>query len=975
MSEFKALRVALRKATPSAAWRVGERTFEAGRVALRSIEDDGEEYIFSVTIGPSASDVTLWPNEPDWEVEPEVPTRGSAHAVAALLAMEAGVDGLSAAAVPPKIVIALRTRGERLAVQGFIDEDGDRRAAPVPLPGSLRADKQIDHLLRMAKTWTGSQVPPRSYKPLLNALLECDVVELDGEVIQASRRGLDMVVVVDRFGPGFRLRLQDNEEALRVFPGEPTLVLSKERIQPRGYGDLPPLERHRLSNPVIYGPHELALLTSSRLPQLEKMLRVIRLDDVPETSSAGLVLRLDLMPSPGGMEVQPRIVYGEPPVAELIGSGLVPLGGLSQFPARDMREEHQLTEQLRRELGMRPGERRVSLGADAARFVRDRLPAFSGTVHASVDLDRFAVRKAFAVDVQMRGQRLDVQFQSGESMVGLRRVVDAWQRGHELVSLPNGGFAPLPAEWLGQHGATALHLLDGAADGGPLPRHLAPVAVELLEAEGAEIPPDLAGLASVLRGAGGVPDLPPPDGLLAELRPYQGTGQAWLRVMEQQGLPCVLADDMGLGKTLQTLTMILADVGKGPTLVVAPRSVLRNWQDEAARFTPALRVAQLHGPGRTRTLVGMRRGELDLIVTTYGVVRQDAEALSRINLRCVVLDEAQAIKNPDSKTARAARSLTARHRLALTGTPIENHLSELWSLFNFLSPGFFGSRRHFDETFGKNATAGDPHALEALRRRVRPFVLRRLKSDVAKDLPPRTDIVLRCPLSPVQRAAYDTVLRGSAQSLDSADRRPRRMKVLEILTRLRQASCHSGLLPGGDAAAASGKLDLLLEHLVPIVEEGHAALVFSQWTSLLDLVEPRLEEAGIDFLRLDGSTRNRADIVDQFQKSDGPPVFLISLKAGGTGLNLTRADHVVHLDPWWNPAVERQATDRAHRIGQERPVFAYKLVSEGTVEERILALQQRKTALADAVLEGQGVTALSDIELEDLLEPLGPPSI
>ena len=975
MSEFKALRVALRKATPSAAWRVGERTFEAGRVALRGIEDDGAEYIFAVTIGPSASEVTVWPEEPDWEVDPEPPTRGSAHAVAALLAMEAGVDELTAAKEPPQIVIALQRRGERLTVEAFIEEEGSRRRAPVPLPASLRADKQIDHLLHMAKSWTGSQVPPRSYKPLLNALLEADVVEFDGRAIEASRRGMDMVAVVDRFGPGFRLRLEDSEEAIRVFPGEPTLVLSEGRIQPRGYGRLPELERHRLNKPVIYGPHELALLTAKRLPQLETMLRVIRRDDVPETSSAGLVLRLDLMPSPGGIEVQPRIVYGAPPVAELIGSGLIPLGGLTQFPARDMREERLLVEQLRRELGMRPGERRVSLGADAARFIRDRLPSFSGTVHASIDLDQFSVRDAFSVDVQMRGQRLDVQFQSGESLVGLRRVVDAWQRGQELVALPGGGFAPLPAEWLGLHGATALHLLDGASDGGPLPRHLAPVAVELLEAESAEIPPDLAGLASVLRGAGGVPDLPPPGGLLADLRPYQSSGQAWLRVMEQQGLPCVLADDMGLGKTLQTLTMVLANVKAGPTLVVAPRSVLRNWQDESARFTPALRVAQLHGPGRTKTLVRMKRGELDLIVTTYGVVRQDAEALSRIPLRCIVLDEAQAIKNPDSKTARAARALHAQHRLALTGTPIENHLSELWSLFSFLSPGFFGSRRHFDETFGKNATAGDPHALEALRRRVRPFVLRRLKCDVAKDLPPRTDIVLRCPLSTAQRAAYDSVLRGTAQSLKSGDARPRRMKILEILTRLRQASCHSGLLPGGEESAESGKLDLLLEHLSPIVEEGHAALVFSQWTSLLDLVEPRLKAADIGFLRLDGSTRNRADIVDQFQQKNGPPVFLVSLKAGGTGLNLTRADHVIHLDPWWNPAVERQATDRAHRIGQDRPVFAYKLVSEGTVEERILMLQQRKMALADAVLEGEGVTALSDTELEELLEPLGAPSL
>jgi hypothetical protein len=970
MSDLKALRVALRQATPTAAWRVGERTFEAGRVALRSRSDDGSEYVFAVTIGPTPSEVTLWPDEPDWEVDPEPPTRGSAHAVAAMLALEQGVEDLEEAAAPPRILLALTTRGDRFTVRGFIDEDGARREAPVPLPASLRADPSIDHLLRTARSWAGGQVPPRAYKALMNALMEADLVELDGAPVEASRRAMDMIVVVDRFGPGYRLRMEDAPEAERVFPGEPTLVLGEGRIQPRGTGRLSELEVHRLSKPVLYAPHELALLTSQRLPELESLIRVVRRDDVPETTSAGLVLRLDLSPRPGGLEVHPRIVYGEPPVAELIGVGLVPLGGLAQFPARDMRQERQLADTLQRELGMRPGERRMAVGVDAARFVRDRLPGFSGTVHAQVDLDRFAQADPFDVQVRMVGERLDVQFVSGPALVGLRRVVEAWQRGDELVALPDGGFAPLPSQWLGEHGAAALHLLEGGGGDGPLPRHLAPVAVDLLQADGGAVPPELASLAALLREAGGIPDLPPPEGLQATLRPYQQVGQAWLRTMEEQGLPCVLADDMGLGKTLQTLAMVLAAPSLGPTLVVAPRSVLRNWRDEAARFAPSLRVASLHGANRAATLRQLDEGAVDLLVTTYGVLRQDVDVIREIPLRCVVLDEAQAIKNPDSKTARAARRLRAKHRVALTGTPIENHLSELWSLFSFLSPGFFGGREHFDRTFGQPASAGEPRAVEALRARVRPFVLRRLKQDVARDLPPRTDIVLRSPMSKAQRKAYETALRGGAWRPDPSDKRPRRMQVLEVLTRLRQACCHPGLLPGGDAEAPSGKLDLLLDHLGPIVEEGHAALVFSQWTSLLDLVEPRLAAAGISFVRLDGSTRDRGAVVDRFQADDGPPVFLISLKAGGTGLNLTRADHVIHLDPWWNPAVERQATDRAHRIGQERPVFAYKLVSEGTVEERILALQSRKMALADAVLEGQGVTALSDDELLELLAPL-----
>ncbi len=970
MSEVKALRAALRRATPAAAWQVGERTFEAGRVALVGREADGSEITFSVTIGSSPAEVILWPEDADWEVDPEPPSRGSAHAVAALLALESGLDTITEAAATPKVVIELTTSNDRIRIGAWVEVDGARNPAPIPLPASLRPEPALEHLLRTSRSWGQAQIPPRAYDMLLKGLLEADAVELDGQPVEVSRRGLDMRAVVDRFGAGFRLRLEDAPEVERAFPGEPTLVVSPGRLQPRGYGRLSALERHRLAKPVIYDPHELALLTSKRLPELEKLITVIRRDDVPETTAAGLVLRLDLLPAPGGMDVQPRVVYGEPPVAELLPQGLVPLGGLSQFPARNVREEHQLVEQLQRELGMRPGDRRRLLGADAARFIRDRLPRFRGTVHDRVDLDRFAVTGDLNPHVAMTGSRLDVQFATEGSLIGLQRVVDAWQQGEELVALPDGGFAPLPVAWLAEHGGAALLLLEGGGGAGPLPRHLAAVAVDLLDAQDAPIPPDLLGLAQVLRGAGGVPDLPPPVGLEAELRPYQRIGQAWLRTLEEQGLSGVLADDMGLGKTLQTLSAVLAGKDAGPTLVVAPRSVLRNWQDEAARFTPELRVASLHGASRQSTLRRLAAGELDLVVTTYGVMRQDAEQIARVPLRCVVLDEAQAIKNPDSKTARAARTLKADHRLALTGTPIENHLSELWSLFTFLSPGFFGSRNQFDASFGKPAAAGDPHAIDALRRRVQPFVLRRLKSEVATDLPPRTDIVLRCPLSQAQKEAYDQALRGGVSALGIDDKRPRRMQVLEILTRLRQASCHAGLLPGGDPFAASGKLDLLLEHLEAIVDEGHAALVFSQWTSLLDRVEPRLDDASIPFLRLDGSTRNRAEVVDRFQDRNGPPVFLISLKAGGTGLNLTRADHVVHLDPWWNPAVERQATDRAHRIGQERPVFAYKLVSEGTVEERILSLQARKMALADAVLEGQGVTSITDEELEELLAPL-----
>ena len=427
--------------------------------------------------------------------------------------------------------------------------------------------------------------------------------------------------------------------------------------------------------------------------------------------------------------------------------------------------------------------------------------------------------------------------------------------------------------------------------------------------------------------------------------------------MGRAGLGALLADDMGLGKTLQALCAV-----HGRTLVVAPTSVLHNWADEMRRFRPALRASVYHGPGR-----GLDP-DADVTLTTYAILRLDADSLAAQRWGTVVLDEAQAIKNPESQVAAAAYRLRAERRIALTGTPVENRLDELWSQFHFLNRGLLGGRRDFHERYAAPIAAGEPGSAERLRERIRPFVLRRLKRDVAPELPPRTEMVLHCELSPDERAVYDAV---RAAALNDVVRRlgagGNVLAALEALLRLRQAACHAGLVPGQQAERSS-KLDLLLESLENVVAEGHKALVFSQWTSLLDLTEPHLREARIDFLRLDGSTRDRAAVVHGFQEETGPPVMLISLKAGGTGLNLTAADHIFLLDPWWNPAVEDQAADRAHRIGQERPVMVYRLVAEDTVEERILDLQERKREIAQAALgQADQAAGITRAELLDLL--------
>jgi SNF2 family DNA or RNA helicase len=399
--------------------------------------------------------------------------------------------------------------------------------------------------------------------------------------------------------------------------------------------------------------------------------------------------------------------------------------------------------------------------------------------------------------------------------------------------------------------------------------------------------------------------------------------------------------------------------------VVAPTSVLHGWERETERFRPELRVSLYHGPGRRLD------PKADLTITSYALLRQDKKELTEPTWDCVVLDEAQMIKNPESQIARAALELDARARFALTGTPVENRLDELWSQLHFLNPGLLGGRSQFRERYSRPIAEGDAEVAARLRQRIRPFILRRLKKDVAPDLPPLSEVVLDCELSTEERAVYDSVRAATVRSVVERLRAGGNvMAALEALLRLRQAACHSSLVPGQEANNnSSSKLETLYARLEEAVADGHRALVFSQWTSLLDLVEPGLRERDIEWLRLDGSTRNRGEVVDRFQSGEGEPVMLLSLRAGGTGLTLTAADHVFLLDPWWNPAVEAQAADRTHRIGQERPVVVHRLIARDTVEEGILRLHSRKRALADAALEdADGSTRLSRDDLVELLE-------
>jgi hypothetical protein len=473
-----------------------------------------------------------------------------------------------------------------------------------------------------------------------------------------------------------------------------------------------------------------------------------------------------------------------------------------------------------------------------------------------------------------------------------------------------------------------------------------------------------------------------PAGFTVELRPYQRIGLGWMGFLAGQGLGGVLADDMGLGKTVQTLAHILAEKNSGgmsaPFLVVCPTTLVATWRDEAARFAPELEVLIMHGHDRPRATEAL--GGVDLVVTTYPLLIRDDALLGSMTWHGIALDEAQAIKNPAARWTQVACRLKAGHRLCLTGTPVENHLGEAWSLFTFLMPGLLSDSKTFARVFRTPIEKkGDADRRQLLSRRLKPFLLRRTKAEVAAELPAKTEIVRRIDLAGDQRDLYETL----RLSMDEKVRRAVASKglgrssivILDALLKLRQACCDPRLVKlkaGGKSGRGSAKLDFLMEFVPPLVEEGRRILLFSQFTSMLGLIKAELDKAKIPFVELTGDTVDRDKPVKSFQ-SGAVPLFLISLKAGGVGLTLTAADTVIHYDPWWNPAVEDQATDRAHRIGQDKPVFVYKLIAAGTVEERMLELQNRKRAFAAALFDpdSKGALSFTEEDLAALFQPIG----
>lgn len=892
---------------------------------------------------PISHKVSLWPEDEDAFCDCGDRVEPCVHIAAAVAALRNGLEVTEETATGKKGLRYRLVRNARfLRFERFIGEEPLRTSLMSRLGdvSPTQDDFAIDQVLEAN---SGSEISSATWfrlMPYLKNLSETQSseIKLDEERIE--------------FGtplPEFYGRLTSEKNGLRLALSPPGGMTERFSNGPALFGSvlrafeesgLSPKDREALvGDGRWFSPAEMPRLLTEILPQLEKRIRIDReSESVPGVTEDPPKIVLRMEPTEGGvLSVVPTIEYA------------------SEYALKDREAEAALVRRLETELRMLPGRRALLRGAAAVDFLR-KIANDSSIERRGTGTAHFKFESEILPRFETTGDDFSMEFRtpSGKS-VDPASVIAAWHGGEELVSLLGGGFAPLPMEWLNQFAPQLERLLLLRAEGkGRLPKYARPALLDLYESSGGALESGLRALKECFDEKEGVPEaLLPPD-LRVELRPYQKAGVNWLRFLTDSGMGALLADDMGLGKTLQTIAVM-----RGRVLVVAPKSVISAWKEQIEKFRPSLKVALYQGSARV-----LDPGA-DVTLVTYGLLRQESELFRKEEWDFAILDEAQTIKNPSSQVAQAAHRLRAKARITLSGTPVENRLDDLWSQFEFLNPGLLGSYSEFIHEFAEPITSGNKKVTEVFRRRIRPFILRRLKSAVAPELPPRTEVILRSDFSSEERVLYDALLASTRKEVVAKlDAGASPLSVLELLLRLRQACCHPSLVPG-QSAESSSKLELLSESLEKSLALGHRALVFSQWTSFLDLIEPKLRSLGISYSRLDGSTPNREEIVREFQAPSGPSVLLLSLKAGGVGLTLTAADHVYLMDSWWNPAVEEQAADRAHRIGQESPVLISRLVTENTVEEKILQLQARKRALSDLVLTGD--IASATIQREDLL--------
>ncbi len=715
----------------------------------------------------------------------------------------------------------------------------------------------------------------------------------------------------------------------------------ERRPEAKEYLWMPELYAHVYA---IYGEDERALVPSGMYPEEGG----IRRDKVAEVEALKILYALDLQP-----------FSGHPPnslkkLSQAPISGTLWAPNKKEWPVVDyywQRFRHEAAQALEKRgwnvqfspyVGLNPLVFKTETWR--AEIVEEGRGWFSLSAGFEVGGEAFEIQPILATLVECDFMELSEGMPKGQEF---------------LIFLPDGRALAIPVGRFRHLIQTLGHLIDYKFNDGPIKVREIDAAQLVADDElGLDAPKALEELAERVKSASLVDKVDVPKALNATLREYQIEGFRWMQFLVKHNLNGILADDMGLGKTLQTIAHILAEKASGrdggkPSLVIAPTSVVMNWQREIVKFADTLDVLVLQG-SRRRELFPQIQG-VDVVLTSYALIHRDLESFEKEEFHLLVLDEAQHIKNPQAQVSNAVKKLNASHRLCLSGTPVENHLGELWSLMSFLMPGLLGKQDQFNETYRNPIEKSNSEsARNALNRRVGPLIMRRTKNDVAKELPPKTEIVHTVYMTSEQKDLYETVratMDKKVRQALAAKGRDSQIIFLDALLKLRQICCHPSLLKNHEGATASGKFEYLVDLLTTLRKEGHRTLIFSQFTSMLSLIEAYLESEGVEYLKLTGATKDRQGLVERFQGGEGE-VFLISLKAGGTGLTLTGADNVIHYDPWWNPAAENQATDRAYRIGQDKPVFVHKLICENTVEQRIQQMQAKKSVISDNILDG-----------------------
>lgn len=914
--------------------------------------------------------VSIFPEDAAWDCDCDGPADPCEHVLATLISVKQGRVEKAGSEVQSKgsarVVHTFIREGSTLSFSRYLERGDVREELTSSLLQCITEVRQkasyrilvtdeelnVDHALPKQKRGV---LDPQTMRYLLPVLSRVPHVEVDGVAMRVSNHIIPVVAEVVDDGEGFRIRRKPIEDTVAIFDN--SAIIIGDRLHAIEDSSLRLTEIELLKGEGTFFNKEQSLeLATHIIPNLRGKIRVeLTSSRVPRARAVPPRLVFDVQSLDGGksLSVCPIILYGEPEIARVRFGDFEHVDD-REIPIRNIVHEAALLRSAEQRYGLSGIRPSVFTGENAVLMAR----RLSDEPHSGDGVAACLPRGTLTPVGSGDGGDFGVAFttNSGTS-VDASVVVDGWRANpHGAQFIEGQGWFRYPDEWLNEHVEALSRILQAREDRDDASlRYLLPDVLDISDALDINPPEYFKRLRDGLEQHVSLPSVPVPPDAQCQLRSYQTVGVNWLSFLLDHGIGALLADDMGLGKTIQALCAM-----RGRTLIVCPTSVLSSWRDQIERFFPARTVAMYHGANRILS------EEANVTLTSYGIVRSEIAFLEKQGWETIILDEAQLIRNPRSQVARAIYRFNVPHKICLSGTPIENSVHDLWSQFNFLNPGLLGSNAEFEERFVAPIAGGDATAAKRLRKRVAPFILRRFKRDVAKELPPKTEVILECELSPEERRVYTSLLASTRKEvLSTLESQGAMLSVLELLLRLRQACCHGGLIPG-ISMMSSSKIDLLIEHLHQSQAHGHRALVFSQWVSLLDRVEPRLHAEGISFSRIDGSTSNRGEIVEGFQAADGPDVMLLSLKAGGLGLTLTAADHVYILDPWWNPAVEDQAADRVYRIGQENPVIIHRLVAQNTVEERVLELQKRKRQVVEDTL-GDKQSITGPVTKEDIL--------